>query len=149
METMIKEIIEDLMSGYEPMIANIISGQIYNPIDSEETHQSSITGDWTNTKISDLYVYVDCNSTEKYSIHIAIPFSTISETECFETEIENLQETITEELEFWTETNSLNRGSLKNLSIELVRNFFLEGFDIDLYNKEFIKSCEWKSMYRD
>ena len=142
METMIKEIIEDLFAygnGSDGgMVQSMIDGMSYT---------------YDGSRIEpNAYVQVDCNPYNQgngRSVYIEFEFSTLVETDSFDRDLDTLKDTITEELEFWTETNSLNRGSLKNLSIELVRNFFLEGFDIDLYNKEFIKSCEWKSMYRD
>jgi hypothetical protein len=95
-----------------------------------------------------MYIQVDCNSNNEHSIWIEIPFYELVETECFERELDSWKDYMIEELEHWTDTNSLHRGSLKNLGIEFIKTFFLEGFGIDLFDKEFIELCKWESMYR-
>lgn len=139
METIIKELIEDLFEGNDDggMVGNIVDGISYK----------GNSGSFHN-KINQ-YVYVNCNTGNENSIWIEIPFCEITENTEFDRSLEELQETTESELEFWTETNSLNRGSLKNLAIELLINFFSDGFDIDLDSKELINLCKWKSMYRE
>jgi len=85
----------------------------------------------------------------KNAIWVELLFEAIYESSDFENAVESLQGTISEELEFWTETNSLYRGSLKNLAIVLVIDFFEEGIGIDLELKTLIDLCEWQSMYRN
>jgi hypothetical protein len=142
METMIKEIIEDLFAygnGNDGgMVQSMIDGMSY-----------SYSG---STIEPNAYVQVDCNPYNQgngRSVYIEFEFSTLVETDSFDRDLDTLKDTITEELEFWIETNSLNRGSLKNLGICLVRTFFLDGFGIDLFDKEFVELCKWESMYRD
>ena len=132
MESIIKEVIEDLFDGADGgMVQSMIDGMSY-------TYSGS----------PNHYIQVDCNSNNEHSIWIEFPFHELTETESFEGEIDTLKDTIIEELEHWTNTNSLHRGSLKNLGICLVRTFFLDGFGIDLFDKEFVELCKWESMYR-
>ena len=129
MEAMVKEVIEDLFEGGD-------GGMVQSMIYCFER---------------DVHVEVDCNPYNEgngRSVGIEFEFSTLVETDCFEREIDTLKDIIIEELGHWTDTNSLHRGSLKNLGICLVRTFFLDGFGIDLFDKEFIDLCKWESMYR-
>tara|TARA_R100000789_G_C2959487_1_gene137462 strand:- start:156 stop:572 length:417 start_codon:yes stop_codon:yes gene_type:complete len=138
METMVKEVIEDLFdAGFG---GNMDGGMVQNMIDGIS---------YTYSGSPNHYIQVDCNSNNEHSIWIEFPFHELTETECFEREIDTLKDIIIEELGHWTDTNSLNRGSLKNLSIELIRTFFSNGFAIDLDSKEFIDLCKWQSRYRD
>ena len=132
METMVKEVIEDLFDDNGGMVQSMIEGISY-------TYSGS----------PNMYIQVDCNSNNEHSIWIEMPFYELVETECFERELDSWKDYMIEELEHWTDTNSLHRGSLKNLSIELIRTFFNDGFAIDLDSKEFIDLCKWQSMYRD
>jgi len=136
MESIIKEVIEDLFDGADGgMVQSMIDGISYTYSGSPNRH-----------------IYVDCNPYNQgngHSVYIEIPFYELVETDCFERNLDSWKDYMIEELEHWTDTNSLHRGSLKNLSIELIRTFFNDGFAIDLDSKEFIDLCKWQSMYRD
>jgi hypothetical protein len=139
METMVKEVIEDLFEGGD-------GGMVQSMIDKMSYSYSGSTIE------PNVHVQVDCNPYNQgngHSVYIEFEFSTLVETNCFEINLDSWKDYMIEELEFWTETNSLHRGSLKNLGIEFIKTFFLDGFGIDLFDKEFVESCKWESMYRD
>ena len=135
MESVIKEVIEDLFEGADGgMVQSMIEGISYTYSGSPNVH-----------------VEVDCNPYNQgngHSVYIEMPFYELVETDCFETNLDSWKDYMIEELEFWTETNSLHRSSLKNLGIEFIKTFFLEGFGVDLFDKEFVELCKWESMYR-
>lgn len=101
------------------------------------------------------HCYVDCNPERggqgsPNSLWMEIPFSGIIDAEkgFFENERDKLVEGIFSEVklrEFFEDDTSLE--SIKNLTIELIRIFFDEGFGIDVdfskYHEKIFQYLEW------